>query len=112
MTSKRFGAICARPMSCESNFTRLRARSQNKFPEGAKSFAMKSTRQGSNYGELLYVHPLQLLCYSLRSSLFYYLANVTWGLRHESWCNISVSQRPSSQYVIVHGHVAYAPFID
>ena len=29
------------------------ARSQVKIPEGAKSFAMKSTRQGSNYSELL-----------------------------------------------------------
>ena len=30
------------------------ARSQAKIPEGAKSFTMKSTRQGSNGGELLY----------------------------------------------------------
>ena len=34
------------------------------------------------------------------------------GLRHESWRNRSASQRDSSQYVIGHGHVAYAPFID
>ena len=32
----------------------LQACSQANFPEGAKSFAMKSTRQGSNDGELLY----------------------------------------------------------
>ena len=31
------------------------ARSQAKTPEGAKSFTMKSTRQGSNDGELIYL---------------------------------------------------------
>ena len=30
------------------------ARTQAEIPEGAQSFAMKSTRQGSNDGELLY----------------------------------------------------------
>ena len=30
------------------------ARSQVKISEGAKSFTMKSTRQGSNHGEILY----------------------------------------------------------
>ena len=34
--------------------TTIQARSQAKIPEGAKSFTMKSTRQGSHDGELLY----------------------------------------------------------
>ena len=34
-------------------------------------------------------------------------------LRHENWYNRSASLRASSPlYVIAHGHVAYAPFID
>ena len=61
----------------------------------------------------MYVHTLQLLWYRLRSSLFNYLANVTWGrLRHEGWCNKAASQRASMLCVIGHGHVAYAPYID
>ena len=40
----------------------LQARSQVRIPEGAKSFAMKFTRQGSNDGELIYpkyIHRVQ-----------------------------------------------------
>ena len=33
----------------------MQARSQVKIPEGAKPFAMKSTRQGNNDGEVLYL---------------------------------------------------------
>ena len=37
---------------------RSEATSQAKIPEGAKSFAMKSTKQGSNDGELLCIGAL------------------------------------------------------
>ena len=41
-------------------FAMKQARSHAKIPEGAKLFAMKSTRQGSNDGELL--HPKYIGC--------------------------------------------------
>ena len=51
--------------------------------------------------------------YKLRPSLFYALVNDTWGTKTRNGCSRSTSQRASSQYVKVHGHVAYGhlPFV-
>ena len=45
------GADCSQ---LRGRYLSIQARSQVIIPEGAKSYAMKSTRQGSNIGELLY----------------------------------------------------------
>ena len=41
--------------AAQHNLRRTPARSQVKIPEGAISFIMRSTRQGSNDGEILYL---------------------------------------------------------
>ena len=57
--------------------------------------------------------PLQLLWYWQLGQAYFILWRMLHGeLRRERWCNRSASQRASSQYVIGHGHVTYAPFID
>ena len=74
----------------------------------------------------LYITPPTVAMVQTKSNLFYYLSlhgvtcmfmcmcvtcMLNGELRHKSRCNRSASQRASSQYVMGHGHVTYAPFI-
>ena len=56
-------------------------------------------RGGARPGWVHWTHGLrQLRWCRLKSSLFFWRM-LLWGLRHESWCNKSASQRASSLYV-------------